>query len=312
MDGCELRPIAYSHFRFEVEGDMSHSPQLRAQLMQEVLKTDSAYAARSRGLPRCARAAGEGGWGRRRAGSAAVLYCWELQVDQAAARRRGLGRFLMTLLELLARRSRPPPPPPPPRGMCSHLCRHSVPALATAGMCKHCVICYPIDIYTALTNGSTRTQQPLWVRLEHCLGTTQPALTWSARCVLGRHGMEAVMLTVMNDNADALALYGRLGYVMDASSPSACDAADTSGYEILCKSLAPRVPRGTPINAVFTHPRHQHRLACAPFAHECRWIWQRNPYESYCHRRQLSPRGVVCRLLRALHRYRGAHDRPIC
>jgi hypothetical protein len=30
-----------------------------------------------------------------------VLYCWELQIE-AAAKRRGLGRFLMQLLELLA------------------------------------------------------------------------------------------------------------------------------------------------------------------------------------------------------------------
>ena len=30
-----------------------------------------------------------------------MLYCWELQVE-AAAKRRGLGRFLMQLLELLA------------------------------------------------------------------------------------------------------------------------------------------------------------------------------------------------------------------
>lgn len=32
-----------------------------------------------------------------------MLYCWELQVE-AAAKRKGLGRFLMQLLELLARR----------------------------------------------------------------------------------------------------------------------------------------------------------------------------------------------------------------
>jgi hypothetical protein len=30
-----------------------------------------------------------------------VLYCWELQIEKAA-KRRGLGRFLMQLLELLA------------------------------------------------------------------------------------------------------------------------------------------------------------------------------------------------------------------
>ncbi len=28
VDGCEPRPIAYSHFRFEVEGDMSRSLSL--------------------------------------------------------------------------------------------------------------------------------------------------------------------------------------------------------------------------------------------------------------------------------------------
>mmetsp|Transcript_9740 Transcript_9740/g.29315 ORF Transcript_9740/g.29315 Transcript_9740/m.29315 type:complete len:92 (+) Transcript_9740:461-736(+) len=55
-----------------------------------------------------------------------------------------------------------------------------------------------------------------------------------------KHGMEAVMLTVMNANSDAAALYHRLGYVMDESSPSACDAADDCGYEILTKKLAPR------------------------------------------------------------------------
>jgi len=38
------------------------------------------------------------------AGEAAVLYCWEVQVDQTVAKRRGLGRFFMTMLELLARK----------------------------------------------------------------------------------------------------------------------------------------------------------------------------------------------------------------
>lgn len=85
------------------------------------------------------------------------------------------------------------------------------------------------------------------------------------------------MLTVMNDNADASALYGRLGYVMDATSPSACDAADSCGYEIFCKSLAPRVPRGAPTNALSTLPCRKHRLACAQSMHECRWIWQWKP-----------------------------------
>jgi len=41
------------------------------------------------------------------AGECAVLYCWELQVE-AAAKRKGLGRFLMQLLELLARRCAAP------------------------------------------------------------------------------------------------------------------------------------------------------------------------------------------------------------
>lgn len=64
-------------------------------------------------------------------------------------------------------------------------------------------------------------------------------------CTVGRrHGMEAVMLTVMNANSDAAALYHRLGYVMDESSPSACDAADDCGYEILTKKLAPRPTPG--------------------------------------------------------------------
>ncbi len=35
------------------------------------------------------------------AGECAVLYCWEVQVEKVA-KRRGLGRFLMQLLELLA------------------------------------------------------------------------------------------------------------------------------------------------------------------------------------------------------------------
>lgn len=59
-----------------------------------------------------------------------------------------------------------------------------------------------------------------------------------------RHGMEKVMLTVISANSDASALYDRLGYVMDESSPSACDAADDCGYEILCKRLPPPPPSG--------------------------------------------------------------------
>lgn len=45
------------------------------------------------------------------------------------------------------------------------------------------------------------------------------------------------MLTVMTANADAFGLYSSLGYTMDDTSPSACDAADDAGYEILSKKL---------------------------------------------------------------------------
>ena len=38
-----------------------------------------------------------------RAGEFAVLYCWEVQVEDRA-QRKGLGRFLMQLLELIGRR----------------------------------------------------------------------------------------------------------------------------------------------------------------------------------------------------------------
>lgn len=37
------------------------------------------------------------------AGESPVLYCWEVQVE-AVAQRKGIGRFLMQLLELIARR----------------------------------------------------------------------------------------------------------------------------------------------------------------------------------------------------------------
>lgn len=46
------------------------------------------------------------------------------------------------------------------------------------------------------------------------------------------------MLTVMTANADAFGLYSSLGYTMDDTSPSACDAADDAGYEILSKQLS--------------------------------------------------------------------------
>lgn len=110
--GADAKPLAFCHFRFEVDG------------------------------------------------SRPVLYCWEVQVDTTIAKRRGLGRFLMTILELLAR----------------------------------------------------------------------------------RHGMEQIMLTVINANTDATSLYDRLGYVMDDSSPSACDPEDDCGYEILCKKLSTSSP----------------------------------------------------------------------
>ena len=55
-----------------------------------------------------------------------------------------------------------------------------------------------------------------------------------------RAGMEWVMLTVMTTNADAFGLYSTLGYTMDDTSPSACDALDDAGYEILSKKLPER------------------------------------------------------------------------
>ena len=85
-------------------------------------------------------------------GDAEVLYVYELQAE-AAARRRGLGKRLMQLAELIAR----------------------------------------------------------------------------------RHALQAVMLTVLKHNAAAVDFYTRkLGYAVDASSPSRCGDADAS-HEILSK-----------------------------------------------------------------------------
>ncbi len=57
------------------------------------------------------------------------------------------------------------------------------------------------------------------------------------------------MLTVMTANADAFALYGSLGYTLDETSPSACDALDDAGYEILSKKLPARRSPAVAANA---------------------------------------------------------------
>lgn len=49
-------------------------------------------------------------------------------------------------------------------------------------------------------------------------------------------GADALMLTVINANAGALAMYAKLGYAEHESSPAEDEAA---GYRILARRLAP-------------------------------------------------------------------------
>ncbi len=54
-------------------------------------------------------------------------------------------------------------------------------------------------------------------------------------------GARVLMLTVITANAAALALYARLGYAEDESSPAEEEAA---GYRILARRLAPAAAAG--------------------------------------------------------------------
>lgn len=50
-----------------------------------------------------------------------------------------------------------------------------------------------------------------------------------------KNGMERCLLTVMKENHGARAMYSRLGYSMDESSPGFEDPTEDAGYEILSK-----------------------------------------------------------------------------
>ena len=58
------------------------------------------------------------------------------------------------------------------------------------------------------------------------------------------------MLTVLKNNTAALQFYARMGYAVDASSPSRCD--EDAPYEILSKAVTrgAAAPRGAPPAAV--------------------------------------------------------------
>lgn len=53
-------------------------------------------------------------------------------------------------------------------------------------------------------------------------------------------GLARIMLTVMHANVAGQALYRRLGFVIDDSSPSMHDPLCSAGYEIMSKLLIPR------------------------------------------------------------------------
>ncbi len=55
-----------------------------------------------------------------------------------------------------------------------------------------------------------------------------------------KSGLSKIMLTVMHANVAGQALYRRLGFSIDASSPSLHDPLSDAGYEIMCKTLQPR------------------------------------------------------------------------
>ena len=55
-----------------------------------------------------------------------------------------------------------------------------------------------------------------------------------------RSGLAKIMLTVMHANVAGQALYKRLGFVLDDSSPSRHDPLSRAGYDIMSKLLVPK------------------------------------------------------------------------
>lgn len=70
-----------------------------------------------------------------------------------------------------------------------------------------------------------------------CIAFTPTLLGLTARCVLQavQHGMTKIMLTCFQANTAALAMYRKLGYVVDPSSPDPeVDGPETAGYVPRC------------------------------------------------------------------------------
>ena len=63
-------------------------------------------------------------------------------------------------------------------------------------------------------------------------------------------GLARIMLTVFKENKAAIALYTKLGYVMDEDSPGAVDPSGDHGYEILSKKLVSPAAAAAPVAAV--------------------------------------------------------------
>ena len=55
-----------------------------------------------------------------------------------------------------------------------------------------------------------------------------------------RSGLAKMMLTVMHANMAGQALYRRLGFVLDDSSPSRHDPLSRAGYDIMSKLIVPK------------------------------------------------------------------------
>lgn len=134
-----------------------------------------------------------------------MAYCYELQLE-AAAQRKGLGKHLMALLELMVGR---------------------VGGGGRAALCVH-----------------NRRGAVCWRRGHRTRAPCSRPPRRRAAAQSARFGMAGVLLTVMRANGGALSFYGRLGYREHESSPGADGEEAPAGYVILGKQLGRRPAAG--------------------------------------------------------------------
>ncbi len=160
-----------------------------------------------------------------------MAYCYEVQLEERA-QRKGLGKHLMQLLELIV----------------SHVgvAGGAADGVGTAGIPLRCgggrpafgrgrPALVPAPIHHS--RHQPAAAQPFRPSPNH--STPQPTNP-PPKAV--KYGMAGVMLTVMRGNGAALSFYHRLGYKEHASSPGYDDPDASEGYLILFKPLVKARP----------------------------------------------------------------------